>query len=78
MDVIAQEWRKRRGEVVAPRQATREQLARVHSADHLRRIAETNGTSVALDQDTYTSPDTYAVIPRTILRANARRPSEGA
>ena len=61
MDVIAEEWRKRRGEVVAPRQATREQLARVHSPEHLRRIAETAGTSVALDPDTYTSPDTYEV-----------------
>ena len=61
MDVIAQEWLKRRGEVVAPRQATREQLLRVHSAEHVRRIAETTGTSVALDPDTYTSPDTYEV-----------------
>jgi acetoin utilization deacetylase AcuC-like enzyme len=61
MDVVAQEWRKRKGEVVAPRQATREQLARVHSAEHLRRIAETTGSSVALDPDTYTSPDTYEV-----------------
>src|SRR5215218_1307329 len=61
MDVVAQEWRKRGGEVVAPRQATREQLARVHSADHVRRMAETTGTSIALDQDTYTSPDTYEV-----------------
>ena len=48
MDVIAEEWRKRRGEVVAPRQASREQLARVHSPEHLRRIAETAGISVAL------------------------------
>ena len=61
MDVIAQEWLKRRGEVVAPRQATREQLLRVHSAEHVRRIAETTGASVALDPDTYTSPDTYEV-----------------
>ena len=61
MDVIAQEWLKRRGEVVAPRQATREQLLRVHSAEHVRRIAETTGASVALDPDTYTSPETYEV-----------------
>ena len=32
MDVVAGEWRARHGEVVAPRQASREQLARVHSA----------------------------------------------
>jgi acetoin utilization deacetylase AcuC-like enzyme len=68
MDVVAGEWRKRRGEVVAPRQATREQLARVHSAEYLRRIAETAGISVALDPDTYTSPDSYDV---TLLSAGA-------
>ncbi len=61
MDVVAAEWRARGGEVVAPREASREQLARVHAADHLRRMAETAGISVALDPDTYTSPDTYEV-----------------
>ena len=61
MDVVAAEWRSRGGEVVAPREASREQLARVHDAEHLRRMAETNGSSVALDSDTYTSPDTYEV-----------------
>ncbi|MEQ1728655.1 MAG: histone deacetylase [Vicinamibacterales bacterium] len=61
MDVVAAEWRARGGEVVAPREASREQLARVHAADHLRRMAETAGISVALDADTYTSPDTYEV-----------------
>ncbi len=61
MDVVASEWRGRGGEVVAPREASREQLARVHATDHLRRMAETAGISVALDPDTYTSPDTYEV-----------------
>jgi acetoin utilization deacetylase AcuC-like enzyme len=61
MDVVAAGWRERGGEVVAPREATREQLGRVHSADYLRRIAETNGVAVALDPDTYTSPETYEV-----------------
>jgi acetoin utilization deacetylase AcuC-like enzyme len=61
MDVVAAEWRKRGGEVVAPRSATHEQLARVHSDEHLRRIAETNGVAVALDPDTYTSPETYEI-----------------
>lgn len=59
MDAVAQEWRERGGEVVAPRLATREQLSRVHSTGHLRRMAETVGVSVALDPDTYTSPDTH-------------------
>jgi acetoin utilization deacetylase AcuC-like enzyme len=61
MDVVAAEWRSRGGEVVAPRAATREQLARVHSDEHLRRMAETSGVAVALDPDTYTSPETYAI-----------------
>lgn len=61
MDVVAAEWVARGGEVVAPRQASREQLARVHSPEHLRRIGETAGVAVALDPDTYTSPDTCEV-----------------
>src|SRR4029079_14705196 len=61
MDVVANEWRRRRGEVVAPREATREQLARVHAADYLKQIPETAGTAMALDPDTYTSPETYEI-----------------
>ena len=61
MDAIAAEWRQAGGEVVAPRAATREQLARVHDHEYLRRIEETAGTSVQLDPDTFTSPDTYEV-----------------
>jgi acetoin utilization deacetylase AcuC-like enzyme len=61
MDAVAAQWRKLGGEVVAPRQATREQLARVQDADYLRRISETAGRAVALDQDTYTSPESYEI-----------------
>ena len=61
MDAVAADWRARGGEVVAPREASREQLARVHAPEHLRRMGETAGISVALDPDTYTSPDTYEV-----------------
>lgn len=61
MDAIAGEWRKAGGEVVAPRAVTREQLSRVHDAEYLRRIAETAGQSVALDADTFTSPETYDI-----------------
>ena len=59
MDVVAAEWRARGGEVAAPREASREQLARVHAPEHLHRMAETAGITVALDPDTYTSPETY-------------------
>jgi acetoin utilization deacetylase AcuC-like enzyme len=61
MDVVAGRWRRQGGLVVAPREATREQLARVHDAGYLRRIAETAGSAVALDPDTYTSPETPEV-----------------
>jgi acetoin utilization deacetylase AcuC-like enzyme len=61
LDRAAAAWRNGGGEVVAPRAASREQLARVHSAEHLRRMAETIGSAVALDPDTYTSPETHEV-----------------
>ena len=61
MDAVAARWRDVGGEVVAPREATREQLARVHDASHLQRIAETAGQAVALDPDTYTSPESYEI-----------------
>jgi len=58
---VAAGWRARGGEVVAPRAATRDQLTRVHDADHLRRMSDSNGRAVALDPDTYTSPESYDV-----------------
>src|SRR5919201_6630658 len=61
MDVVAGRWKKRGGGVVAPKPATDEQLARVHDTDYLRRIAETSGRAVALDPDTYTSPESHGV-----------------
>jgi len=61
LDAIAARWRGRGVEVVAPREATREQLLRVHDAEHLRRISETAGRATALDPDTYTSPESYEI-----------------
>jgi acetoin utilization deacetylase AcuC-like enzyme len=61
MDVVAGRWRARGVEVVAPRQATREQLTRVHDGDYVRRISETMGRATALDPDTYTSPESYEI-----------------
>ena len=58
MDVIANRWRERGGEVVVPRAATLEQLERIHDAAYVRRIFETAGHAVSLDPDTYTSPET--------------------
>jgi acetoin utilization deacetylase AcuC-like enzyme len=61
MAQVAGAWRERGGEVVAPRAATTEQLARVHDAEYLRTIAATAGRAVALDPDTFTSPDSTEV-----------------
>ena len=44
MDVVADAWRQRGGEVVAPRAATERTARRVHDAAYLQRIAETAGS----------------------------------
>jgi len=61
MDVVASRWREGGGDVVAPRLVSREHLARVHDPEHLRRIRETSGQTLALDEDTYTSPESHDV-----------------
>jgi len=61
MDVVAARWRERGAEVVAPRAATREQLARVHDERYLDAIEALAGRAAALDPDTYTSPETVEI-----------------
>ena len=61
MDAVAARWRERGAEIVAPRAATTEQLARVHDRDYLRRISETAGKPAQLDPDTYTSPESHEI-----------------
>jgi len=61
MDAVARRWRSRGGEVVAPREATHEQLARVHDIHYIQRISELRDRAIALDPDTYTSPETYEI-----------------
>ena len=61
MQVVASEFRKRGGAVVEPRVCTEDELARVHDRDYLLLMRETAGRAVALDPDTFTSPDTYEV-----------------
>ncbi|HJR60539.1 MAG TPA: histone deacetylase [Vicinamibacterales bacterium] len=60
-DVVAMDFRKGGGTVVEPVAASREQLARVHSEDHLDRIAGTTGRPAMLDPDTFTSPDSHEI-----------------
>lgn len=61
MDAVVRGWRERGTDIVAPRQATTEQLARVHDREYLRRISETVGRAAQLDPDTFTSPESYEV-----------------
>jgi acetoin utilization deacetylase AcuC-like enzyme len=60
-DVVAADFRSRGGAVVEPVPATREQLARVHSPQHLDRIAGTAGKPSMLDPDTFTSPESHEI-----------------
>jgi len=61
MEAIASRWRERGCTMTEPRAATDEQLARVHDEAYIRSIAATAGRAVALDPDTFTSPESYDV-----------------
>ena len=61
LDVVASGYRARGGRVVEPELASREQLARVHTAEHLDRIAGTTGRPMMLDADTFTSPASHEI-----------------
>ena len=61
MQIVASELRQRGASVVAPRAASDDELARVHDREYLTLLRETAGRVVALDPDTFTSPDSYDV-----------------
>jgi acetoin utilization deacetylase AcuC-like enzyme len=58
---VAEEYRRRGGMVVEPRPATDEEIVRIHDTEYLRTIKGTAGRAVALDADTFTSPESYEV-----------------
>jgi acetoin utilization deacetylase AcuC-like enzyme len=60
-DATVKDWRDRVSAVVEPRAATRDELLRVHSVEHVRRISETSGRAAMLDADTFTSPESYEI-----------------
>jgi acetoin utilization deacetylase AcuC-like enzyme len=60
-DAVAAGWRAQGGAVVAPRAATREELARVHDATHLDRMESVAGKPSMLDADTFTSPESHEI-----------------
>ena len=61
MDAVAARWRERGVEIVAPRAATTEQLARVHDREFIRQMSETAGRARQIDPDTYTSPESHEI-----------------
>jgi acetoin utilization deacetylase AcuC-like enzyme len=61
MQVVASDFRRRGGAVAEPRVATEDEIARVHAREHIALVRETAGRAVALDPDTFTSPETYDV-----------------
>lgn len=61
MQQVVAEWHARGGAVCDARPASAEQLARVHAPEYIARIRETAGRAVALDPDTFTSPDSFDV-----------------
>ena len=61
MTEASRRWAQSGGDVRAPRRATRDELARVHQADHIDKIAATAGQRLRLDADTYTSTESYEV-----------------
>ena len=61
MQAVASGFSATGGEVHAPRAATSDELARIHTRAYIGAIAGTVGRATALDADTFTSPDTYEV-----------------
>ena len=61
MQMVASELCQRGASVVTPRAASDDELARVHDREYLTLLRETAGRAVALDPDTFTSPDSYDV-----------------
>src|ERR671913_1483266 len=61
LEAVAAAYRLRGGKVVEPITATRDQLARVHTPQHLDRIAATAGKPSMLDADTFTSPASHEI-----------------
>jgi acetoin utilization deacetylase AcuC-like enzyme len=61
MEVVAGRWKAAGGAVLEPRPATDDDLARVHTREHISRIAATRGRASKIDEDTFTSPESDEV-----------------
>jgi acetoin utilization deacetylase AcuC-like enzyme len=61
MQQVASEFRQQGGDVLEPRAASEEELARVHDREYIGLLRETAGRAVMLDPDTFTSPESFEV-----------------
>jgi acetoin utilization deacetylase AcuC-like enzyme len=61
MQAVAMIWSDNGGLVLEPRAASDDDLARVHTRDHIADIGSRRGRASMIDEDTYTSPDSDEV-----------------
>jgi len=57
MEAVAARFAEKGGTVLEPRLATDDDLARVHTPEHIESIVELRGRAAKIDEDTFTSPD---------------------
>ncbi|MDO8679464.1 MAG: histone deacetylase [Acidobacteriota bacterium] len=57
MEAVAARFVGQGGTVLEPRLATDDDLARVHTPEHIESIVELRGRAAKIDEDTFTSPD---------------------
>jgi acetoin utilization deacetylase AcuC-like enzyme len=60
-DAVAAAWVERGATAFQPRPATLEELRRVHGEPHIQAMLQTSGRAAALDEDTFTSPESYQI-----------------
>jgi acetoin utilization deacetylase AcuC-like enzyme len=61
MQAVATAFAREGGAVLEPRQASVDELARVHDEEYVARLLATAGRAVAFDSDTFTSPQSIDV-----------------
>jgi len=61
MQVVAARWSANGGRVLSPREATDEDLERVHDQAYVEGLKKLRGRATMVDEDTFTSPDSEEV-----------------
>ena len=61
MQEVTAGWRKSGGTVIDPRPATDDELARVHTREHIALVVSSRGRATKIDEDTFTSPETEEI-----------------